>query len=208
MMEVRISLTNSDDVIPLEFGTTVGYLERLVDQLTGERQPIHPCILFHIPSFDTLGPRMGVYLDGTEYRSLNVGQLGDDLADAVVSNARLNLSLAVDDSQVIELQRLYSSAHQPPYAWTTTVPKEEVESFVQRTTTLIDQVQEAVRRQVPHGVECPHCSSRHRKTEIVKRIDGGPGMDFIDETTSPPASAEDILVTPLCPEKSEELAYD
>lgn len=162
-MSFRLRLTAVEDPMPLEFTCTIGYVEYLRDQLQGRQQPIHPCLIIPIRSFATIGPRLGVYLDGTPYNGISQGKLGDrpdgyehHSLDPDVENTEVGLTLEVDEEQLIELYTLYQAQDEtagPPYTWVTTIPKERIQAFDRQTSILNGKLKEALSRHVPYRIE-------------------------------------------------------
>lgn len=206
-MVFRLPLSSSEDCLELEFRTTVGYVEHLVEQLTGERQPVHPCLLLEF-DFNTIGPRLGVYIDGTNYDRIAIGSLGTRRDDSTISNTEVKIVLEIDDPQAIELQRLYSSwSSEPPKPWTTTMPKQYIEPFIQRATDAVEQIERASYTQI-HGLDCPHCNSRHRRSEIRKEVEGRLMPPDIQKAESFSVDSARIGITGKCPESGQELQFD
>lgn len=175
-MTFRLRLTNDDNSTLLEFDCTVGYLDYLWSQLQGREQPIHPCLVFKIQSFGTLGPRLGVYLSGTSYSKIGVGNLGDcpeehsyHSINQDIGNIRIHLNIMVDDKQLIELysiSRSITKNEKHPYTWTTTVPKGAIQTFGQKINTLNRDLTRTILKHVSSVIDCPHCEGSHPSKEV------------------------------------------
>jgi|GEM_PF-3936048 len=199
--------------MPLKFNCTIGYIEYLQDQLQGRQQPIHPCLVFKIQSFSTLGPRLGVYLDGTPYSGISIGDFGGhpeksphESTGTGVENTKVGLTIEVDDKQIIELQSTFQSIStndDPPYTWATIIPKGAVRRFERQTSLLNNRLKEALSKNVPARVECPHCGQRHSRKEVNKSIKTRPDLSILQsEDKLDPGR---ILIEVRCPTEPGEI---
>lgn len=206
-MGFRLPLSTSDDPLKIELQTTVGYVEHLVEQLSGKRQPIHPCLLLEI-RLKTLGPRLGVYLDGTEYDKMSVGELGSRNGDSPIRDSEVMITLEIDDQQAIELQRRYSlKGGQVLQPWTTEVPKQAVEPFVRHASLAIGKIDKASGSRV-NRIDCPYCDTHHTRSDITMRIEGRlMPADFQNEESFS-VNSEGIRITGKCPNTGQEIDFD
>jgi len=215
-MPFRLTLTEDEDPMPLEFNCTIGYLGYLRSQLGGYEQPILPCLVFKIQSFGTLGPRLGVYLNGTPYDAISIGYLGErprgfgqGSSDSGVDNTRVRIILEVDDEQLIELHRIYQTTREAEdlnVTWATRIPKEVIRPFDRQTSILAGKLKEALYERVPHAIECPHCEERHSRVEIDKFVKTRPHLGDLQSTDE--LEPRRIIITIRCPAEQREIEID
>jgi len=214
-MPFRLPLTEAGNPTPLRFDCTIGYIEELRAQLGGEKQPIHPCLVFRIRSFGTLGPRLGVYLNGTSYDSISSGELGHrpdgdgKSSHTGVDNTHVGISLEVADEQLVELYSIYQSvtnSTDPPYTWATTIPNEVVPPFDRQASLLTGRLREALYEQLPQRVECAQCGSRHSRQELRTVVTTHPDLSYLQSQDD--MDPRRIQVSAYCPTEQSEIQIE